>query len=391
MPPVLVFAIALALALLSSDAAAQPRKAPAKRPAPATAAAEGPFTTPLTVAQMTGKQAVLETAMGRIVIDLLPEQAPNHVGLFIKTAEDGGYDGTTFHRVIRQGIVQGGDPLSRDPAKAAQYGTGGLNRLKAEIDPAAKHTRGTVSAVIVPSKPDSAGTQFFICIVDQPALDGQYTIFGRVAEGLNVAQRISEVAADEKGMPVERVAVAKVTIRDRPPEVPEAFSTEGVADLAAYRAVLETSLGDITVEFRPDKAPMHVRNFLRLAQAGVYDGMTWHRVVKGFVIQSGHLPTRKAPLDEPQLKLVRNVAAEFNDVPHETGVLSMARLGNDPDSAQSSFFIVTARSQMLDGQYSAFGHVVAGLDVVAKIEAVDVAGETPVQEVELRRVRVERK
>jgi peptidyl-prolyl cis-trans isomerase B (cyclophilin B) len=246
-------------------------------------------------------------------------------------------------------------------------------------------------AVLVPGNADSAGTQFFICIVDQPALDGQYTIFGRVAEGLNVAQKISEVPADAKGAPVERVTVTRVTIRERPPAVPEAFSTESVADLATYRAVLETSLGDITVEFRPDKAPAHVRNFLRLAQAGVYDGMTWHRVVPGFVIQTGHLPTRKAPLDEPQLQLVRSLPAEFNDIPHEPGVLSMARLGNDENSAQSSFFIVTARAAILDGKYSAFGHVVAGLDVVAKIEAVPVAGETPVQEVELRRVRVEKK
>jgi peptidyl-prolyl cis-trans isomerase B (cyclophilin B) len=376
---------------VAAQAPKPPAKRPATRPAATPAGPAGPFTTPLTAAQMAGKQAVLETAMGTIVIDLLPEQAPNHVGLFIKTAQEGGYDGTAFHRVIRQGIVQGGDPLTRDPGKAAQYGTGGLNLLKAEISPTAKHTRGAVSAVIVPGKPDSAGTQFFICIVDQPALDGQYTIFGRVSQGLNVAQKISELPADEKGAPGERVAVTKVTIRDRPPEVPEAFSTESVADLAAYRAVLETSLGDITVEFRPDRAPGHVRNFLRLAQAGVYDGMTWHRVVKGFVIQSGHLPTRKAPLDEPQLTLVRTLPAEFNDIPHETGVLSMARLGNDENSAQSSFFIVTARSAILDGKYSAFGHVVAGLDVVAKIENVPVNGETPVEEVELRRVRVEKR
>jgi peptidyl-prolyl cis-trans isomerase B (cyclophilin B) len=140
------------------------------------------------------------------------------------------------------------------------------------------------------------------------------------------------------------------------------------------------------VSFTPDKAPNHVRNFLRLAQSGVYDGMSFHRVVKGFVIQSGHLPTR-GPLGEAQQKYVRQVQAEFNDQLHDKGTLSMARL-SDPDSASTSFFIVTARSQALDGQYTAFGKVESGLDVVAKIEAVALNGETPVDRVELKKVTV---
>ena len=115
---------------------------------------------------------MLTTAAGDIVIDLLPEHAPNHVGLFIKTAREGGLTGTTFHRVVRQGIVQGGDPLTRDPATRGRAGTGGLN-LVAREGLTEKHTRGAVSAVIVPGRPDSGGTQFFICIVDQPSLDGR--------------------------------------------------------------------------------------------------------------------------------------------------------------------------------------------------------------------------
>ena len=86
---------------------------------------------------------------------------------------------------------------------------------------------------------------------------------------------------DDAGLAVDRVVVNKVTIRDRPADVPEPFSTETVEELARYRAVLETSMGEITLSFTPDKAPIHVRNFLRLAQAGVYDGMSFHRVVKG--------------------------------------------------------------------------------------------------------------
>ena len=364
----------------------KPQPAPAK---PSPAPVETPFVNPYSADELRQKQAVIETAMGTIVLDLLADRAPTHVAHFIKTARDGGYNGTLFHRVIRHGIIQGGDPLSRDPAAVARYGTGGLNRLKPEIT-SEKHTRGAVSAVLIPNRPDSAGTQFFICIADQPALDGQYTVFARVAEGILVAQKISEAAVDDKGAPGERLAMTRVTIRDTPPPAVEPFSTESVAELAAYRAVLETSLGEIAIEFTPDKAPEHVRNFLRLASGGVYDSTSWHRVVKGFVVQTGHMPTRRQPLDEAQQRLVRDLKAEFNDQPHDLGTVSMARLA-DPDTANTSFFIVTARAPMLDGKYTAFGKVVSGLDVVQKIEAAPVNGETPVDRVELVRVRVEKR
>lgn len=335
--------------------------------------------------QAAARQAVLDTSAGTIVLDLLADKAPNHVALFIKTAQSGGYDGTTFFRMIKHGIIQGGDPVTKDAAARGKYGTGGLNLLKPEINDE-KQTRGAVSATQVPGKADSAGTQFFIAITDQPGLDGRYTIFARVAEGILVAQKISEAAVDSTGLAVDRILVNKVTIRDKPAAVPEPFSTESVEDLKQYRAVLDTSMGEITLSFTPDKAPNHVRNFLRLAQAGVYDGMNFHRVVKGFVIQSGHLPTR-GPLSETQQKYVRPMNAEFNDQIHEKGTLSMARL-SDPNSASTSFFIVTARTQALDNQYTVFGKVENGLDVVEKIEAVAVNGEEPAQRVELRKVTV---
>lgn len=335
------------------------------------------------------RQAVIDTTAGTIVLDLLADRAPNHVALFVKTAEAGGYDGTTFFRMIKYGIIQGGDPVTKDAAARANYGTGGLNLLKPEISDE-KHTRGAVSATLIPGKADSAGTQFFISVSDQPGLDGKYTIFARVNEGILVAQKISEAAVDGTGLAVDRMVVNKVTIRDKPADVPEPFSTEPLEELARYRAVLETSMGDITLSFTPDQAPNHVRNFLRLAQAGVYDGMSFHRVVKGFVIQSGHLPTRTAQLGETQQKYVRQMKAEFNDQLHVKGTLSMARLA-DPDSASASFFIVTAKAEALDGKYTAFGQVESGLDVVEKIEAVVVNGETPVERVELRKMTVVRK
>ena len=334
------------------------------------------------------KQAVLDTTAGPIVMDLLADKAPNHVALFIKTAESGGYDGTTFFRMIKYGIVQGGDPVTKDPAARARFGTGGLNLLKPEMTDE-KQTRGAVSATLIPGKADSAGTQFFIAVTDQPGIDGKYTIFARVVEGMLAVQKISETAVDDKGLAIDRVVINKVTIRDTPAETPEPFSIEPVDELTRYRAVLDTSMGEITLSFTPDKAPNHVRNFLRLAQAGVYDGMSFHRVVKGFVIQSGHLPTR-GPLSERQQKYVRQMKAEFNDQLHDKGTLSMARLA-EPDSATTSFFIVTGRAQALDGKYSAFGKVESGLDVVEKIDAVAVNGEEPQQRVELRKVTVVRR
>jgi cyclophilin family peptidyl-prolyl cis-trans isomerase len=345
-----------------------------------------PFMTPLTPAEMANKQAVIDTIAGTIVIDLLADAAPNHVGYFMKLAREGAYNGTTFHRLIKYGIIQGGDPLSKDPAKRDLYGTGGLGVLKAEVS-AEKHTRGAVSSVLLPGKPDSGGSQFFICIVDQPVLDGQYTVFARVVEGMKVVQKISEAAVDDKGKATERIEITSVTIRDRPPDKPEAFSTESPEELAAYRVTLETTAGVITLEMRPDKAPGHVRNFLRLAAAGVYDGTLVHRVVRGFVIQAGSMNVRREALDEPQQNVVRTLQPEFNDLPHVKGTLSMAR-GDDAASASTSFFICTAAAPSLDRVYTAFGRVVDGMAAVEAIEAAPVDGEKPREKIEIIRARV---
>ena len=168
-------------------------------------------------AQTPPKQAVVETSLGTFVIDLTPETAPNQTAHFMKLAQDGAYDGTVFHRVVKYGMVQGGDPISKDPAKRSLYGTGGLNAVKAEAR-APKMTRGSVAAVLAPGRPDSAGAQFFIVLVDQPALDNQYTVFGQVSDGIEVLQKISETPVDASGLATERVEIRKVTIRDTPPE-----------------------------------------------------------------------------------------------------------------------------------------------------------------------------
>ena len=343
------------------------------------------FVNTLAPADIQNKQAVLDTSMGTIVFDLLADAAPNHVAHFIVRAREKAYDGTIFHRVIPNGIIQGGDPLSKDPSQTARYGTGGMRELRFETN-AEQMTRGAVAAVLAPGMPDSGGSQFFICVFDQTAITGQYTIFARMVEGLNVATKISQVPATDS-MPTERVVIRTVTIRDKPPAAPEPFTTETAEELSHYRATLETSMGNITFQFFPDKAPNHVRNFLRLASVGFYDGTAFHRVVKGFVIQGGFLPTRSEPLDITQDRYIRKMAPEFNDIQHDKGTVSLAH-GDDPGSGDTSFFIVLARTAVLDGRYTGFGKVIEGMDVVEKIEQVPVNGETPANRVELKKVTV---
>jgi peptidyl-prolyl cis-trans isomerase B (cyclophilin B) len=337
-------------------------------------------------AQTAPRQAVIETSLGTVIIDLAAEAAPNYVAYFIKQAESGAYDGTAFHRVVRNGMVQGGDPVSKDAAKRSLYGTGGQNAVKAEAR-TPRMTRGSAAAVLVPGRPDSAGAQFFIVLADQPALDGQYTVFGQVSEGMAVLQKISEAAVDASGLVTDRIEMTRVTIRATPPPAPEPFMTASIDELRAYRAVLETSAGPITIEFLPDKAAGHVRQFLRLAQAGVYDGMAFHRVAPGFVIQTGALSSRSAPLTERQQTLVVNLPPEFNDTKHVRGIVSMAR-GDDPGSATISFFICVGAASALDGVYTAFGRVVDGLPAVETIEAAPRTGETPNTRIDLKTVRV---
>jgi peptidyl-prolyl cis-trans isomerase B (cyclophilin B) len=242
--------------------------------------------------------------------------------------------------------------------------------------------------VLVPGNRNSAGNQFFIVITDQPALDGQYTVFARVSEGINVAQKISMAPATNT-VPAARLEIKKVSIREKPAPEPEPFVSAAVDELSSYRAVISTTLGDITIEFLPDRAPNHVRQFLRLASVGVYDGTAFHRVVRGFVAQTGHVPTRREPLDERQQRFVRTLQPEFNPTPHDRGIVSMARL-DDPASASSSFFIVLGRSPSLDSQYTVFGRVVSGLDVVERIENAPLNGEAPVTRIEVASIRLVR-
>jgi peptidyl-prolyl cis-trans isomerase B (cyclophilin B) len=163
------------------------------------------------------------------------------------------------------------------------------------------------------------------------------------------------------------------------------FSKEEIKSMAETRAVIETNLGKIELKFFPDKAPNHVDNFITLAKEGFYDGTVFHRVIPGFMIQGGD-PKSKSPnraghgTGGPGYTL----KAEFNDIPHKRGILSMARSGH-PDSAGSQFFIVVKDSPWLDGQYTVFGEVVSGMDVVDRIVSQPRDGrDNPIERVETK-------
>jgi len=335
------------------------------------------------------KQAVVETSEGIFVLSFHPDKAPRHVQLFLKLAAEGAFDGTLFHRVIRWGIIQGGDPLSRDPARRAFWGTGGMNQVPQEISDL-KHARGALSTVLMPGKPDSGGSQFFICVTPQAALDGQYTVYGSVAEGIDVVDRISESPADANGRASNPVVIRKVTLRTAQPVPPAPFSQTPAEELARYTATLDTPLGSMKLAFSPELAPNHVRNFLRLAQAGFYDGTAFHRIVPDFVVQGGLLSTRVPPLPDFRMQdLVRKLKAEFSKTHHARGILSMARY-DDPDSAETSFFICLGDADSLDAQYTIFGKVVEGMEVLDKFQKVEVDGETPKERIELKKVTITR-
>ncbi|MCD6499731.1 MAG: peptidylprolyl isomerase [Deltaproteobacteria bacterium] len=137
----------------------------------------------------------------------------------------------------------------------------------------------------------------------------------------------------------------------------------------APRAEVETKFGTITIEFFTDKAPGHVENFLTLARKNFYDGTTFHRVIPKFMIQGGCPNTKSGASGAPGTGGPGyNIDAEFNDVSHQRGIVSMARSA-DPNSAGSQFFIVVGDSTFLDGQYSAFGRVVSGMEVADQIVA----------------------
>ena len=154
---------------------------------------------------MSEQQAIIRTKLGDIALKFFPEVAPNHVNNFIELAKKGFYNGTIFHRVVPKFVIQGGDPNSKSPDRSS-HGMGGPGyQLKAEFNNKL-HRRGTLS-MARSAHPDSAGSQFFICVADAPFLDGKYTAFGEVVKGMEVVDKIVSQPRDGNDNPNDRIEV----------------------------------------------------------------------------------------------------------------------------------------------------------------------------------------
>ena len=160
--------------------------------------------------------AVLKTSQGEMVIEFWPDVAPKTVANFIKLAKEGFYDGTAFHRIIKGFMIQGGDPLTKDPSKESEWGTGSADeRIKAEFNEK-PHEFGVIS-MARSANPDSASSQFFICLGPTPQLDGKYTAFGKLIKGEEVLRKLGDTPVGpsghgEESRPTSRVALESVKI-----------------------------------------------------------------------------------------------------------------------------------------------------------------------------------
>src|SRR5580658_1469433 len=162
--------------------------------------------------------AVIKTSAGEMVVEFWPDVAPKTVENFKTLAQQGFYDGTAFHRIIKGFMIQGGDPLTKDASKEHAWGTGGPGwQIKAEFNDR-KHQRGVIS-MARSSNPDSAGSQFFICDGDASFLDRQYTAFGKLVKGEDVLAKIAGTSvgmsgSGEPSKPLKRIGVIGITIAE---------------------------------------------------------------------------------------------------------------------------------------------------------------------------------
>jgi peptidyl-prolyl cis-trans isomerase B (cyclophilin B) len=199
MPPVKVKLSILLAVLLSSALFAAEEKKEENRPMNAS-----------------NEVAVIKTNEGAMVVQFWTDAAPNTIENFKKLARSGFYDGTIFHRIVKGFMIQGGDPNSKDPGKESRYGEGGPGyKIKAEFNDHS-HQRGVISMAREPD-PDSAGSQFFICLAPVPRLDGEYTTFGKLIKGDDVLQKIGDTpvtrnSVGESSKPTKRVVIESIKI-----------------------------------------------------------------------------------------------------------------------------------------------------------------------------------
>ncbi len=330
--------------------------------------------------------AEIELESGEIItLDLFEETSPQHVNNFVFLAREGFYDELTFHEILTGIRIRAGDPTAGDAS--LDWATDAGYSLPDEPVDAANEAALTTDGVgIVTMWRDDAGassSQFVISLSEGAAFDQGVTVFAQVTGGMDhlyafgsrdpaaipipvsgpkiVAVRITEngAVAEVESVEEDVTPVPDLSLSwDEPP----VFALEDDVD---YRATIEmVGGGTIEIDLYEDVAPQHVNNFVFLAREGFYDAVTFHRIIHGFMAQGGD-PTGFGSGGPGY-----TIDAEFSDTPHVRGVLSMARTA-DPNSAGSQFFIVYDAAPHLDGQYTAFGEVISGMDVVDRFPERD--------------------
>lgn len=305
---------------------------------------------------------------GTIEMTLVRAAAPKTVDNFVKLANKNFYDGLTFIRAEEGFVIQGGEGSKRATRKltpiAGEFYSNGYTKNSIS------HKAGVIS-MARSSDPNSATSQFFITTGDaRSSLDGKYAGFGYVhAESMKIVYAIESgmvpyadpsmgFVSDKKYQPV--ITDMRVT----PIFTADALAVENNPDITTVEMAIK-DYGTIKIKLLRSAAPETVANFIELAESGFYDGLTFIRAQKGFVIQGGK------PSDESGLE---TIPGEFlsngfssNTITHTPGVISMART-SDPDSATSQFFITIGDATYLDGNYAAFGYVdEASMQIVYKV------------------------
>lgn len=308
------------------------------------------------------------TQNGSFVITLYSDKAPITCENFEKLVNDGFYNGLTFHRIVDNFVAQGGDPSGN--------GNGGSeDKIKGEfsengVENNLSHTKGIVSMARASNDFDSASSQFFICYSDLSAsLDGSYAAFGEVTQGMDVVEQFEQVkrttgSDGAQSLPELPITITKAQMieDDENGNHRAEFTVNFTPEVKEERQQVE---GEFIITLYADKAPITCENFEKLVKEGFYDGLTFHRIVKGFVAQGGDPTGTGGGGSDETIKGEFSDNGVENDLSHKRGIVSMARNSSDYDSASSQFFICYEDvSSTLDGSYAAFGEVTQGMEVV---------------------------
>jgi cyclophilin family peptidyl-prolyl cis-trans isomerase len=330
-----------------------------------------------------GAEIVLE-GDETIVIDLFEEVAPEHVNNFVFLARQKFYDGLSFHEVLAGSRVRAGDPTAGDPD--AEWPSDAGYQLPEESGAGDGGSALAVNSegLLAMWRDDSgvSSSQFLITLSAPSGAEFEgFSAFARVTSNIQAlyafgtrdpgaippppaGPKILEIRITEDGTSSTTTDSAPQSATQTAagePANPGSWDEPPTFDLQDgidYRATIEMADGGvIEIDLYEELAPQHVNSFVFLARAGFYDSVTFHRIIHGFMAQGGD-PTGTGA-GGPGYSL----EAEFNDTRHTRGILSMARSA-DPDSAGSQFFIVYDDAPHLDGQYTAFGEVISGMEVV---------------------------